>query len=303
MEYQRPKTELHKAILLILIAALFNTLMILFVKIAAESLSLPIVLFARYFITFIIILPFIYFNPAAQSVGSFLKTKRLPLHLFRDVFGLISVLCYFYAASTISLADATVLFNTAPLFIPMIAFFWGGLKIFHRLWWGMGLGFFGVILILHPGHELFHLALFLGLISGICAAIVFVGGRYLTYSEPPLRNMFYYFIVGTVIAAVMLIFSHENLSAVFNIKSGLLLLCIGVCGYLYQLCFTHGSKYAPVRLTSSFLYSSVIFSIFLDWFIWRIIPNMISLIGIICIIMGACLLLFLYPKEDYVKRR
>lgn len=303
MTYQRPKTEIYKAIPLILAAAFFNTLMILFVKISAQSVSIQIVLFARYLVTLIILLPFIYFNPAKQSVGTYLKTERLPLHLFRDIFGLISVLCYFYAAKSISLADSTVLFNTAPLFIPIIAFFWGGLKIVHRLWWGMGLGFLGVILILHPGRELLHLASVAGLFSGFCAAIVFVGGRYLTYSEPPLRNMFYYFVVGAIIAFFMLIISPGNSWKIFDTKSILLLVSVGVCGYFYQLCFTHGSKYAPVRLTSSFLYASVIFSILLDWFIWHVTPNSISLIGIFCVIMGACLLLFLYPKDDYQKRK
>lgn len=303
MNYQRPKTELYKAIPLILTAAFFNTLMILFVKIAAESVSIQIVLFARYLITLIILLPFIYFNPVKQPVYSYLKTERLPLHLFRDMCGLISVLCYFYAAKSLSLADATVLFNTAPLFIPIIAFFWGGLKIMHRLWWGMALGFLGVILILHPGRELLSLASIAGLFSGLCAAIVFVGGRYLSYSEPPLRTMFYYFVVGTVLALIMLIISPEDSWKIFDIKSILLLVSVGVCGYFYQLCFTHGSKYAPVRLTSSFLYASVIFSLFLDWFIWHVTPNSVSLIGIFCVIIGACLLLFLYPKDDYQKRK
>src|SRR3990167_3545458 len=270
MTYQRPKTEIYKAIPLILAAAFFNTLMILFVKISAQSVSIQIVLFARYLVTLIILLPFIYFNPAKQSVGTYLKTERLPLHLFRDIFGLISVLCYFYAAKSISLADATVLFNTAPLFIPIIAFFWGGLKIVHRLWWGMGVRFLGDNLILQPGQELFNPATLIGLISGFCAAVVFVGSRYLAYSEPALRNMFYYFAVGTAVACVMLLTVSKNVWHVLDMNSILLLIGIGAFGYLYQLCFTHGARYAPVRLTSSFLYASVIFAMLFDGLIWHV---------------------------------
>jgi uncharacterized membrane protein len=68
MTYQRPKTEIYQAIPLILVAAFFNTLMVLFVKMAAQSVSIQIVLFARYLVTLIILLPFIYFNSAKQPV-------------------------------------------------------------------------------------------------------------------------------------------------------------------------------------------------------------------------------------------
>lgn len=303
MAYERPDTHLTKAIFFIILASLFNTLMVFFVKYAAPYLPVQIILFARFFVTLLIILPFVYFNPAQQPIKKFLKTNRLPLHVFRDIFGLISVICYFYSASLISLADATVLFNTAPLFIPIIAYFWGGFKIFHRLWWGMGLGFLGILLILNPGHELLHTGALLGLFSGFCAAIVYVGGRYLTYTEPPLRNMFYYFIIGTFISFLILIISLPNLNYILNIKSIVLLISIGVCGYFYQLFFTHGSKHAPVRLTSSFMYTSVIFSLVLDQLFWNIKPTINSAIGIVFIILGAILLLLLYPKDDTQKSK
>lgn len=164
MNYVRPTTDLKMAIPFVLAAAFFTTLMIFLVKIASESLPIQLIVFARYFVTLIIIIPFVYFNPERKPVFDFLKTDRLLLHLVRDVLGLSSVFCYFYAAKYITLADATVLFNTVPLFIPVIAFFWGRLKIFHQLWWGMGIGFLGVVVILHPSSELFHWAFVVGLL-------------------------------------------------------------------------------------------------------------------------------------------
>ena len=303
MNHPRPKTDLSKAIPLIVAAAFFNALMLLFAKLSTQSASIQMVLFYRFFITLLIIMPFIYFNPDKKTIPDFLKTQRILLHLIRDISGLISIICYFYAAKSMPLADATVLFYTSPLFIPIVAFFWGGLKIVHRLWWGMGLGFCGVIIILNPGHEILNMAAIAGLLSGVFAAITFVGGRYLTYSEPPLRNMFYYFFVGSIIAFTILLTSHIRFSSIFQQKAILLLIAVGIFGYLYQLCLTYGSKYAPVRLTSSFLYVGVIFSIFFDWLLWQIRPGLYSLWGILCVIGGACILLFLYPKDDYKKHR
>lgn len=303
MNHPRPKTELYKAIPLVIAAAFFNALMLLFAKLSSLYVSVQMLLFYRFFITLIIILPFIYFNPEKKTMPDFLKTKKISLHLIRDLSGLISIICYFYAAKSMSLADTTVLFYTAPLFIPIVAFFWGGLKIVHRLWWGIGVGFGGVIIILNPGHEILNMAAIAGLLSGIFAAITFVGGRYLTYSEPPLRNMFYYFLVGSIIAFTLLLISHTNVGSIFQQKSIVFLIAVGIFGYFYQLCLTYGSKHAPVRLTSSFLYVGVIFSMLLDWFVWRLKPGLYSLLGILCVIAGACLLLFLYPQDDYKKHR
>lgn len=137
---------------------------------------------------------------------------------------------------------------------------------------------------------------------GFCAAIVFVGTRYLTYTEPPLRNMFYLFFIGTLISFIMLFTIKENFWPNLHLARIILLLGVGVSGYLYQLCFTYGTKHAPVRLTSSFMYTSVIFALLLDWIAWNATPSWGSIIGILLIFVGACLLLFLYPKEDYQKR-
>ena len=83
----------------------------------------------------------------------------------------------------------------------------------------------------------------------------------------------------------------------------LLVLIIGVCSYLYQFFLTAAGKYAPVRLTSSFLYFAVVISLFFDWFIWKMLPSTTSFIGMGLIVIGAVLLVLLYPKEDYKKNK
>lgn len=289
----RPKTELRKAIFFILCATVFNTVMIFFVKIAAADLPVRVIICARYLITLIIVLPFICYNKEKLPVFSYLKTNRLPLHLVRDVVGFVGLFSYFYSAKLISLVNATVLFNTAPLFIPLIAHFWGKVKIVHSLWIGLFIGFIGVLFILNPTKGLLHPGSLIGLLSGFCAAIVFIGTRYLLYSETPLKNMFYYFFVGTIISLMTLLFSHTDLKNVFTAKSIFLLCAIGFSGYCYQWCFATSSKYGPVRLTSSFMYTSVIFALIPDWFVWHIAPSLTSIIGIGLVIIGALALIFL----------
>lgn len=301
-DYQRPATVLNKAIPLVIIAAFFNTLMIVLVKIATDYCTVLMILFFRFFVSLIIILPLLPFNKEKKPVTVYLKTQRLSLQLVRGLFSTVSVLCYFYAAKYITLADATVLFNAAPFFIPIISFFWGNIKIIKTLWIGIGVGFIGTLFILHPGKELLHPIAMIGLFSGFCAAMAYVASRYLIYTEPHKRNIFYYFLFGTLLSMLLLALFPKDIQFNFNWEQILILIGAGVFSYLYQLFMTLGTKYAPVRLATPLLYSSVIFSLIFDWYIWGVHPSMSSIIGISLIILGAILLLVLYPKEDFVKR-
>jgi drug/metabolite transporter (DMT)-like permease len=79
---------------------------------------------------------------------------------------------------------------------------------------------------------------------------------------------------------------------------GILLLCgIGVLGLIFQLFFTLSTKYAPARLISPFYYSTVIFSVILDYLIWHVSIDTYKIIGIALVLLGVCLVVLLYPKE------
>lgn len=300
--HSRPPTQLNKAIPLVLLAAFFNTIMIVLVKIAADYCSVPMILLIRFLTAFIIVLPFLPFNKEKQTVTVYLQTKRLPLQIVRGIFSTISVLCYFYAAKSITLADATVLYNTAPFFIPIIGFFWGHIKIIKTLWIGISVGFLGALFILHPGKELFHPVAAIGFFSGFFAALAYVASRYLIYTEPHMRNLFYYFLFGTIIALILLLIAPGHINFQLTWQQVLILLSVGIFSYLYQIFMTMGTRHAPVRLATPLLYSSVIFSLFFDWCIWGVYPSRNSIIGIALIVIGAILLLILYPKQDFIKR-
>lgn len=301
MPYPIPPLRLKLGISLVLLAALSNAIMILFVKLA-ENGAMPtsIVIFSRFFVNLLIVLPFLCLHP--HGFFERIKTKRLPFHLFRDVLGFISLYSYFFATKYISLAGASTLFNTAPLFIPLIVFFWLRIKIYHQLWWGLAIGFIGILLMLQPSHEIVQTASFIGLFSGLTVGITMIAGRLLSSTEPATRTLFYYFLVGTILAFIVMVLQYPHFwQHINNWKTLLLLIGVGVFGYFYQIFLTSSSKYAPVRLTSSFLYTSVIFSLFFDFRIFHHTPNLVRAMGIILIIAGAVLLVYLYPEDDSQK--
>jgi drug/metabolite transporter (DMT)-like permease len=63
--------------------------------------------------------------------------------------------CFFYAIAHLRLADAVLLNYSLPLFMPFIERVWLREPFPRRLWWGVGLGFLGVLVILRPGPGIF----------------------------------------------------------------------------------------------------------------------------------------------------
>src|SRR5206468_1905657 len=82
------------------------------------------IIFIQNCVSFLCILPI-----SLRKGGMGLKTKVLPLHLFRDVSGVLSYYLYFVAIRYLNLVDATTLNYSAPFFVPIIWWIWMREKI------------------------------------------------------------------------------------------------------------------------------------------------------------------------------
>lgn len=301
----RPPTLLARAIIFMLLTSIANALMALFAKLAAVNCPISLILFSRFLITLLIVLPTIvlHMKPGTTFL-SMLKTDRIGLHLWRDGVGVFSLLAFFYATKYISLSSATVLYTASPLYVPIVGFFWQRVRIIKTLWWGMSLGFLGVIIMLQPGKDIISIPACFAVFAGLGAAIVLVSGRLLSYTEELPRTLFYYFFVGTIVSFIILVLDNPwHLFKQLHWIDWLFLIAVGICGYLYQYFLAHSMRAAPVRLTSPFLFTTTLFSIFIDWMVWGHIPNMVTWIGMLCIISGVVLMVVLYPhQDDYQKR-
>jgi len=160
-------------ILLAVIALLLFSIVYAFYKASQPFLSTTQILCITSSCSWIAILPFV------LSKGfKFLPTKHFYLLSFRTLLGLASAFCITKALATISLSEALLLSNTAPLFIPFIVLIWHKTKIPHRLWIGLVIGFIGVFIVLQPGFEKIGPGQILGLLSGITSAMML-------YPAPP----------------------------------------------------------------------------------------------------------------------
>jgi drug/metabolite transporter (DMT)-like permease len=293
----RPATHLKKGILWMLVASLFNASTSALAKYALGFTTVEMTVFARSCVGFLLILPYISLIKDGRPFHQRWNSQDKKMHLLRGVSALASLYLAFYSLKTLDLADSMVLTNTMPIFIPFVLFLWKGVPIQHRLWWGVGLSFLGVLLIIHPGLGVFQGASLIALLSGVTAAIATTALRYAHFKESSTLTLFYYFLITFAISGAITLFSFQsNWSHMTPPLIGWLS-AVGLSGFGWQISFTLATKHAPIRVTTPLLYIAVIFSIFIDWWVWNRGVTFWETVGFACTIAGACLVVFLFPKS------
>jgi len=215
-----------------------------------------------------------------------LRTKKLGGHLWRALFGLLSMYCYFYAIARLSLAEAVLLTYSMPLYVPFIAWAWLGERPAPGSLPSALIGLIGITLIVKPGVAGFaSLTALIGAISGFAAAMAMVSIRRITDTEPATRIVFYFMLTATAVSALPLPWFWQTPP----VSVWLLLLAIGASATLGQLFVTRAYAAAPAAQIGPFTYSSVVFAGLLGWMLWDEKPDALSLFGI-GLVLCSCLL-------------
>ena len=228
------------------------------VKELSTTLSNEMVVFMRNFFGLLLLSPLI-----LRSHASLLQTEILPLHLLRAIAGVSAMYCFFYALGNLYLADGMLLKMTAPLFMPLIAWFWLGERARRLTLMAIPVGFVGVALVISPEGNFNWVAL-IGLLGGALAALAKVTVRRLGRSEPSARVVCFFAIFATPISAVPLIWAWQT-PDLSQVGLGLL---IGLLGATGQFFLSRGYAIASASIASPFTYFSVIFGATYGYLIW-----------------------------------
>ncbi len=280
--------DIGKGVAFAILAAISFTVMSLFGKVIGDKVSTDTILFARFFISLVLLTPWMIKKPKE----AFYLANRITI-VSRSFFTLFAFACFFYALKFIPLSSALLLNNTFPLFVPIVVWFTARHPTPHKVWLGIILGFIGVGLVLKPAPGFFQFASIIGLASGILAAIAVVIIRRLAKTTPVIQILFYNFLICSVLTGVFLPFGWRS----FDIHTFFLLLGVGFFGAAYQFFSTLSYAKAPVRITSSLMFFCIFFGVIADWLIWHKVLDIITLIGMIFVIIGGIVVIYFGQKE------
>ena len=251
------------------------------VKLLGQTMPHEMAVFARNLAGLVVLLPILLKNP-----GFTWKTQCLHLHMLRSLAGVSAMYCFFYAIIHMPLADSMLLKMTAPLFMPVIAFFWLHERISQWTLYALFIGFAGVWLIVDPTGQLNWVAL-IGIAGGMFAALAKVSIRRLSHTEPTTRIVFYFATVGTLVSGIPAILAWVTP----DMQSVVLMLAIGIVGTAGQLALTRAYSVSNAGTVAPLTYFSVIFGGIYGYLFWQEIPTLQFIIGAVLISVAGLLTL------------
>jgi drug/metabolite transporter (DMT)-like permease len=284
------KRQLLLGILLIVTAFFCVAVMSAFGK-AASNVSTATISFFQSFISLVLFLPWTLRHGIKD-----LKTTQLPLHIARALSGLLSQVLYFWAVKEMTLIDAVLLVNAAPLFIPIVALVWNRTPITLAVGISLLVGFVGVVLIIKPGEELFtNPSALIALSAALFSAIALVSVNKLSGHNEPDTILFYYFFIASLATLPFAIFNWSEPTAT---EWGYLL-GVGVFMAAAQLLIILAYQHATASQIAPFNYSVVIFSGLIGWVVWQNALGWVSGIGIVLVCVGGILSILLAPEAKH----
>jgi drug/metabolite transporter (DMT)-like permease len=119
-------------------------------------------------------------------------------------------------------------------------------------------------LILKPGFGIFRPVAVVGLGAGLFAALAMVSIRRMSASEPTIRIVFYFTMLGTLASSVPMVWSWQTPDP----ATSLLLVFIGLMAAVGQFLLTKGYGLAPAAQIGSFSYANIVFAVIIGWLFW-----------------------------------
>lgn len=211
-----------------------------------------------------------------------LRTKRPLLQLARSLCLLGTSLFFTTGLLFIPLAEATAVNFLAPVLVTALSVPLLKEKVSRGQWLAVICGFIGVLIIVHPGGELFTPAILLPFCSALFFCFYQLLTRKLAQHDSPTTSNFFAGLCNTLIMSALVPFFWQ----VPSLGHGLLMLALGTCGMTAHLFLTQAFRLAAPALLAPFGYCQIVFAGLLGWLLFNHTPDLSALVGIVVICLS-----------------
>jgi len=260
----------------------------------AVNVNTSMLYFLRNIMLFAFILPFLGIKKLP------LKTQKFHFYLIRGLSAFIAVYLFYYIVKKLSLVDSTLLINTYPLFIPLIALIWFRKKIPLRRILLLLVGFVGVIFILKPKWDFFNTSGFLGVLAGLFLALAVASIRKLARTEHAGTMMFYQSLILLLASIFPALVFWQTVS---DPLMWLYIFLVGIFAFAFQYLIIKAYTYAPVSKVSATGYFMVIMGGVFDYFIWNTILDIWDLIGVLLVIISGLFIVLDKKQSTPIRKK
>ncbi len=213
----------------------------------------------------------------APKFGSgLLRTRRPKLQILRAAFLPVMTGLNFWALQYLQLAETGAIQFSVPIIIALFAAPLLGERMDRARWAAIGVGFFGVLIIVRPGTQAFHPALLLASANAVLYALFNLLTRQLAAHDSPEATQFFSSLGATLAITP---FALAAWQAPPGALQWLILCLIGIAGGLghYFLALAH--RYAPASVLGPFLYQQILWMVLFGYLVFGDVPDAAVLAG------------------------
>lgn len=239
---------------------------------SARDIHLLEIMFWRQFITIPVLIAWL----MATGNLAVLATRRTGRHFTRGLYGTIGMVLNFGAVILLPLAEATTLNFTAPIWATVLSMLLLKDKVGPWRWSAVVLGFVGILIIAQPGGG--HIPLtgaLVALAAAFMIALISIQIADLNRTEKPITIVFYFALFSAPMTALALPFVAHGHDAM----GWLLLLAIGVTGFVGQMLLTAALRFGKVASVIVMDYSSLFWATLYGWAWFDALPPASTWLG------------------------
>ena len=226
------------------------------------------------------------------SLPRLLTTRRPLLHIGRTGLLVLSISLLFVALKYMTLADATAISFTSPLFITLLAIPILAERVDKPRWLAVFAGLCGVLVVVRPGSGLASWISLLPLFGAVAFAGFQIATRLMASTENTFATLFYTGACGLAWSSLALPFiwiAPEPGQWLFFLLQGAL-------GVAAHLCMIKAFELAEASLLAPFNYSKIIWAAAAGYLVFGDVPSLNTLAGA-TIIALAGLFLMLHERR------
>jgi drug/metabolite transporter (DMT)-like permease len=225
------------------------------------------------------------------------RSARIHGHFWRTFMGTCSMVLGFYAISMLSLADATALAFSQPLFSVVLAAVVLREKVRWRRWSATVVGFAGVLVMAQPGSGSLQPGAIVALLNALSVAISVLLVRRLSSSEAPLMILTQFAIFSTLLLTLPAIWFWRWPSPLgWTLAVG-----VAITATLGQYFWVQAFASGEMSAVAPFDYLRLPFAVFVGWLIWGDMPAIWTYVGASIVIASA--LYIAYRETQLVRER
>ena len=230
----------------------------------------------------------VFFLFKSEKFSNLRRTERPLLQIIRPAFLVCSISSLFIGLTYLPIAEATVIGFVAPLFITALSVPILKEHVDIHRWSAVAIGLVGVIIIIRPGGDLWHLASVMPLLGALFFALFQIITRLLAATERTHTTLFYTGLGGLAWSSLIVPFVWVTPS----ITHIFVFLSTGAMGAMAHLCMISAFDRAEASLLAPYNYTKLIWVSVLGYLIFNDVPSLDMWIGAIIIVSAGFYVLY-----------